>query len=135
MSNPTGVSPHLIVDGAARAIDFYKAAFDAIEIRRVPESDGNRLIHAELTIRGTTVYLCDDFPEYRGGTACDAKALGGSPIVLHQYVSDCDAAVAKAERAGATVTMPAQDQFWGDRYAQVTDPFGLVWSLATPLQK
>jgi PhnB protein len=77
------------------------------------------------------VFLADDFPEYCGGKAQSPQALGGTPVTIHRYVEDCDAAIQRAERAGATVKMPAQDMFWGDRYGVVTDPFGHVWSFAT----
>jgi PhnB protein len=132
---PVGLVPHLTVDNAAKAIEFYTQAFGATEVHRMPAEDGRRLMHAQMTIDGSTLYLCDDFPEYRGGKSSSAKALGGTPVVIHRYVPDVDAAVARAARAGATVTMPPTDMFWGDRYAQVADPFGLTWSLATPLTK
>ena len=136
MTNPIppgheGLLPHLVIDGCAKAIDFYKAAFGAEEIRRSPSPDGQKLMHAEITIGGRPVYLADDFPEFCEGKKRSPGALGGTPITIHQYVEDCDAAISKAEKAGATVTMPAQDMFWGDRYGQVTDPFGHVWSFAT----
>ena len=132
---PTGIVPHLAVNGAAAAIEFYKKAFGAEEIMRMPEENGTRLMHAEIRIGPSTVYLADDFPEYCGGKPRNATALGGTPIVLHQYVRDCDAAIKRAADAGATVTMPAQDMFWGDRYGQVKDPYGLQWAFATPLAK
>jgi len=132
---PTGIVPHLVVNGAAAAIDFYKKAFGAEEIMRMPEEGGKRLMHAEIRIGPSTVYLADDFPEHCGGKSHTAAALGGTPVVLHQYVRDCDAAIKRAADAGAKVTMPAQDMFWGDRYGQVTDPFGQQWSFATPLAK
>lgn len=134
-SNPTGIVPHLVVDGAARAIDFYKKAFGAEEVRRVPAEDGKRLMHAQLQIGPSTLYLCDDFPEYCGGKSSAPTSLKGTPVTLHQYVKDCDAALKRAADAGAKVTMPAQDMFWGDRYGQVTDPFGHLWSFATPLKQ
>ena len=132
---PTGIVPHLCVNGAAAAIDFYKKAFGAEEIMRMPEEGGNRLMHAEIRIGPSTVYLADDFPEYCDGKSRSATTLGGTPITLHQYVRDCDAAIKRAADAGATVTMAAQDMFWGDRYGQVKDPYGLQWAFATPLKK
>jgi PhnB protein len=128
-----GVYPHLIINGAAKAIEFYKVAFNAHEIKRVPAEDGVRLMHAEIQIDGTTVYLCDDFPEYAGGKSRSPNALKGTPVTLHRYVPNCDEAVAKAHAAGAKIIMPPEDQFWGDRYALIEDPFGHSWSLATPL--
>ena len=132
---PVGIVPHLCVKGAAAAIEFYKKALGAEEIMRMPEEKGTRLMHAEIRIGPSTVYLADDFPEYCEGKSRTAASLGGTPIVLHQYVRDCDAAIKRAADAGATVTMPAQDMFWGDRYGQVKDPYGLQWAFATPLAK
>lgn len=126
-----GIIPHLVVQGATSAIQFYKRAFDAREVMASPAPDGHRLIHAELEINGARVYLCDDFPEMCGGRHRAPNALGGSAVTIHQYVSDVDATVAKAQSEGAIVTLPPQDMFWGDRYATVQDPFGHVWSFAT----
>ena len=127
----TGLIPHLVCSPAAGAIDYYKRAFGAVELARIPAPGGDRLMHAALTIDGHAVFLCDDFPEYCGGKSGTAKALGGTPVTLHRYVPDCDAALARAADAGGTITMPAHDAFWGDRYGQLTDPYGHVWSLAT----
>jgi len=126
-----GLIPHLVVDGAARAIDFYKKALGAEEIARMPAPDGKRLMHAEIRVGDTVVYLADDFPEYCGGKSRSPSSLGASPVTIHRYVEDCDAAIGRAEKAGATVSMPAADMFWGDRYGKVTDPFGHEWSFAT----
>lgn len=126
-----GIIPHLVVQGAASAIEFYKQAFGAEEISRNPAPDGQRLMHAELRINGALVYLCDDFPEMCGGRSRAPAALGGSPVTVHQFVRDVDATVNKAQSAGAVVTMPPQDMFWGDRYGTIQDPFGHVWSFAT----
>jgi PhnB protein len=135
MSQPgVGLIPHLICSPAAAAMDFYAKAFGAKELARVPGPDG-KLMHAAMMIGPSTIFLCDDFPEHCGGKSRTAKALGGTPVVLHQNVPDCDAAIARAAEAGAEVTMPAADQFWGDRYGQVTDPFGHVWSFSTPTKK
>ena len=130
---PVGVVPHLVVSNGAAAIDFYKKAFGAEEIMRMPAEDGKRLMHAEIKIGPSTVYLCDDFPEFCGGKPRNPSALGGTPVTIHQYVRDCDAAIKRVADAGGTVTMPAQGMFWGDRYGQVKDPFGHQWSFATPL--
>ena len=130
----TGLVPHIVVNDAKAAIDFYAKAFGAEEVMRMPTEDGSKLMHAELRIDGSPLYLCDDFPEFCGGTSRTPTALGNSPVTIHRYVPDCDKAIAKAEAAGAEVTMPAQDMFWGDRYGQVTDPFGHHWSFATPLE-
>lgn len=126
-----GLIPHLVCDSAADAIEFYKKAFGAEEIYRMPAPDGKRLMHAEIRIDGRPIFLADDFPEYCGGKASSPKALGGTPVTIHRYVKDCDAAIKRAQDAGATVKMPAADMFWGDRYGVVVDPFGHTWSLAT----
>jgi len=133
---PAGLVPHLVVDGAANAMEFYKKAFGAEEIMRMPHDDGKRLMHAEMKIGGSTFYVCDDFPEFcPTGKSRNPKAIGATPVTIHQYVKSCDAAIDRAAKAGAQVAMPAQDMFWGDRYGQVTDPFGHCWSFATPLKQ
>jgi uncharacterized glyoxalase superfamily protein PhnB len=126
-----GLIPHLVCAGCSQAIEFYKKAFGAEEVSRAPGPDGKRLMHAEIKIGGQPVFLVDDFPEFCEGKSETPKALGGTPVTIHRYVKDCDAAVAQAEKAGATVKMPPMDMFWGDRYAVVVDPFGHQWSLAT----
>lgn len=130
-----GLVPHLVVNGAAKAIDFYKKAFGAEELSRHPAQDGTRLMHAELKIGPSTVYLCDDFPEMCAGKSRTPVALGGTPVVMHQNVRDTDAAIKRAADAGAKVTMPAADMFWGARYGQVQDPFGHTWAFGGPLRK
>jgi PhnB protein len=129
------VVPHLCVNDGPAAIEFYKKAFGATEVIRMPAEDGKRLMHAELSLLGGKLLLHDDFPEYHGGKQTSAKALGATPVTLHQEVPDIDATMAQAAAAGATVTMPAQDMFWGDRYGQVKDPFGHMWSFSTPIKK
>jgi len=127
----SGLIPHLKCGDAAAAIEFYKKAFGAVEVSRMMAMDGKRIMHAALTLNGQLLFLADEFPEFCGGKELNPKALGGTPIVLHRYVDDCDAAIAQAEKAGATVEMPASDMFWGDRYGVIIDPFGFTWSLAT----
>jgi len=126
-----GLIPHLVCDSCSDAIEFYKKAFGAEEVCRMPTPDGRRLMHAEVRIGGSHVFLADDFPEYCEGKSQSPQALGGTPVTIHRYVEDCDAAIERAVQAGATVKMPPMDMFWGDRYGVVTDPFGHVWSLAT----
>ena len=126
-----GVIPHLIVDDANKAIEFYKQAFGAELVSKAPTPDGKKLMHAEMKIGTARIYLNDDFPEYSNGKSRTPKSLGGSSVVIHRYVEDCDAVVKRAEKAGAKISMPPQDQFWGDRYAVITDPFGHTWSFAT----
>ncbi len=127
------VTPHLIIDGAAAAIDFYKKAFDAKEISRAPSPDGSKLMHAEIQIGQSRFFLADEFPEF-GGAPRSPKALGGSSVTIHQYVKNVDKVVEQAARAGATVKMPPMDAFWGDRYALISDPYGHDWSFATHIK-
>ena len=121
------LTPHLICAGAADAIEFYKRAFGAVEEGRMPGPDG-RLMHASVRIGDSALMLVDEMPEYG---ALGPKSLNGSPVTVHLYVTDVDAVVAQAVAAGATATMPVADMFWGDRYGQLTDPFGHRWSVAT----
>ena len=125
----SGVTPHLTIRGgrATEAIDFYRAAFGAEEQMRMPADDGKRLMHAHLKINGDSLMLADDFPEYSGRES-------GAPegVTLHLQVPDADAVWNRAVEAGATVKMELADQFWGDRYGQVEDPFGHRWSIGAP---
>jgi uncharacterized glyoxalase superfamily protein PhnB len=127
MTEFSGVTPHLIVDGAAAAIEFYRAAFGADELGRQAGPDG-RIWYAELLLNGGRILLVDEFPDM---DARSPKALGGTPVMLHLYVEDTDAQYARAVEAGAEPLMPPADAFWGDRYAQVLDPFGHRWSIGT----
>lgn len=129
------LSPHIFVSNAAAAIDFYKKAFNAEELARHPAPDGKRLMHAALLINGSTLMLCDDFPEYNGGKGSTPEAFGGTPVVLHLQVAEADPVFQRAVDAGATVIMPLADQFWGDRYGQVADPFGHKWSIGARVRK
>jgi PhnB protein len=129
------VSPVLTVGDGASAIDFYVKAFDAEELGRVPGPDGKKLYHAALRINGSLVMLNDDFPEMSDGKSMTPEALGGTPITIHLTVSDVDAKFQKAVDAGATVLMPLEDAFWGDRYGVVRDPFGHHWSLGQPVRE
>ncbi|SAL85878.1 glyoxalase/bleomycin resistance protein/dioxygenase superfamily protein [Caballeronia arvi] len=121
------LTPHLVCAGAAEAIEFYKRAFDAIELGRMPGPDG-KLMHAIVKIGDSTLMLVDEFPQFG---SVGPKALKGSPVTIHLYVKDVDATVKQAEGAGAKVTMPVADMFWGDRYGRLEDPFGHQWSVAT----
>ncbi|SEN34907.1 Uncharacterized conserved protein PhnB, glyoxalase superfamily [Duganella sp. CF517] len=121
------VTPHLVCDGAAAAIDFYKKAFNAVETARMQTPDG-KIMHASVRIGDSNVMLVDEFPDYG---SVGPKKLNGSPVTLHVYVPDVDRVFEQAIAAGATVRMPVEDQFWGDRYGQVVDPFGHNWSIAT----
>lgn len=121
------VTPHLVCAGAAEAIAFYKNAFDAVELMRLPGPQG-KLMHAMIRIGDSAVMLVDEFPECG---ALGPRSLKGSPVTLHLYVDDVDVVVRRAVDAGAKVTMPIEDMFWGDRYGQLEDPFGHRWSVAT----
>ncbi len=124
------LTPHIVCAGAADAIEFYKKAFGAEELMRIPGEDG-KLMHAAISIDGAMLMLVD---ENRDWGIQGPLSLGGSPVTLHLNVPDADAAIAKAEAAGATVVMAAHDAFWGDRYGLVKDPFGHSWSMAHPLR-
>ena len=121
------LTPHLVCADAAKAIDFYKAAFAAVETMRLPGPDG-KLMHAALRIGDSMLMLADEWPDMG---SVGAKALGGSPVTIHLMVPDVDATVERAVAAGATLTMPVADMFWGDRYGRLEDPFGHRWSVAT----
>jgi uncharacterized glyoxalase superfamily protein PhnB len=122
------VTPHLVCSDAAAAIEFYKRAFGATEMIRLPGPDG-KLMHACLNINGSTVMLVDEFPQM-GNVA--PTSLNGTPVTIHLVVGDVDALTAQAVSAGAKVIMPVADMFWGDRYGVIEDPFGHRWSIATP---
>lgn len=126
-----GLIPHLVCPNCSQAIEFYKQAFGAEEVFRMPAPGDERIMHAELSIDGSPLFVVDDFPEFCGGKSGTAIALGGTPVTIHRYVKDCDAAIDRAVKAGCTLNMPPMDMFWGDRYGQVTDPYGHKWSLAT----
>jgi len=123
------VTPHLVVNGAAKAIEFYKKAFGAEEINRMPMPDG-RLMHACVKIGNSFVMLVDEFPEFNCGST-SPQTLKGAHATMHIYVENVDEAYQKAVDAGATATMPPQEMFWGDRYGMIMDPFGQPWSIAT----
>ena len=124
------VTPHLVCAGAADAIEFYKKAFNAVEEGRLPGPQG-KLMHARIRIEGSAVMLVDEMPECG---ALGPKSLKGSPVTIHLYVEDVDAVIARAVAAGAKVTMPVADMFWGDRYGRLEDPFGHHWSVATHIR-
>jgi PhnB protein len=125
------LSPHLVVAGAAEAIEFYKKAFGAKELIRIEGQDG-MLMHACVSINGSSVMLVDENPQWK---ALGPKALGGTPVTIHLMVDDVDKLSAQAVAAGAKVLMPVADMFWGDRYGIVQDPFGHQWSIATTIRE
>ena len=124
------ISPYLAVDDAAEAIAYYKKAFGAEETVRMDAPDG-KIGHAELKIGDSHVMLSDPFPQ---ASTTPPKELGGTSASIFMYVEDVDAVVQKAVEAGATVTMEVEDQFWGDRFGSITDPFGHNWSIATHVE-
>jgi len=121
------VTPYLIIQGAAKALDFYKKALGAKELFRMASPDG-RIGHAEILVGDSHIMLADEHIE-RG--AKSAKTLGGTPIGICLYVQDVDAWFDRAVTAGATVMYPVKDQFYGDRSGTIVDPFGLMWTIAT----
>jgi Uncharacterized protein conserved in bacteria len=121
------VTPHLVCDGAAAAIDFYQRAFGATDAVRLPGPDG-RIMHAQVRIGDSAVMLVD---ENRAYGMLGPKAVGGSPVTIHLYVDDVDTVYQRAVDAGAKAKMPPSDMFWGDRYGVLEDPFGHHWSVAT----
>ena len=124
------VTPHLVCAGAAEAIEFYKKAFNAQELGRVPGPQG-KLMHAMIKIGDSTLMLVDEFPEF---DTLGPKARNGASVTLHLYVEDADVQFNQAVSAGCSVRMPLSDMFWGDRYGVVQDPFGHLWSIATHIR-
>jgi len=123
----SAVTPYLILGDAARAIDFYKQAFGAREIMRMP-APGGKVGHAEIEIGGARIMLADEFPDMN----CKSpKAFGGSPVSIHLYVPDADAVAKRAVAAGAALKRPVEDQFYGDRLGTLEDPFGHTWHVST----
>ena len=120
-------TPYLCCKNAAEALDFYHQAFGALETMRLSEP-GGRIGHAEMTIGKAQIMISD---EYADMGVLSPESLGGSPVLIHLYVADVDAVVARAAAAGATVTRPPADQFYGDRSASLVDPFGHRWMIAT----
>jgi PhnB protein len=121
------LTPGLVVDNAAEAIEFYKRAFGAQELGRMASPEG-QIWHAELQIGDSRLMLGDEFPDMG---APSPKSLGGTTSSIHLYVEDADAVFQRAIEAGATASMPLENAFWGDRYGQVIDPYGHRWGIAT----
>src|SRR5919204_819511 len=125
------ITPYLIVHDAANAIEFYKHAFEAIERYRHFGPDGKSIINAELKIGDSIILLSDEFPM---GKCRSPKSIGGSTAMMHIYTEDADRVFNQAISAGAAAIMPVMDMFWGDRYGQIIDPYGHIWSVATHKQ-
>jgi PhnB protein len=135
MSECTKFVPHLVVSNAAKAIDFYKKAFGATEVGRFAAPGTSKIMHAALDINGGRLFLNDDFSESMGQKPSTPEALGGSPVILHLQVANADTHWKKAVEAGAEVMTPLADQFWGERYGQLRDPFGHKWSISQTVRK
>lgn len=121
------VTPYLICDGAAQAMEFYRAVFGAQAVGTLA-MPGGKIGHAQMRIGNALIMLADEFPEM---DTFGPKRIGGTPVKLQVYVEDCDAVVAKALERGATLTRPIEDKFYGDRAGMITDPFGHVWNVST----
>ncbi len=124
------ITPHLVIRGAAEAIEFYKKALGAEERMRMASPDG-RITHAELKIGDSILFLADEFPEMGGTCSRSPQSLGATTVTLMLYVPDVDTAFKRAIDAGAKSVMPVADMFWGDRYGTITDPYGHTWGMAT----
>ncbi|HEV7243131.1 MAG TPA: VOC family protein [Thermoanaerobaculia bacterium] len=124
------VTPYLVIDGAAAALEFYKKAFGAVEVMRMSSPDG-RIGHAEMKIGDSFIMLADEHPEmgHRG-----PKSIGGTPVGIMIYVENADALFQAALAGGATEFRPMEDQFYGDRSGSITDPFGHNWTIATHIE-
>ena len=120
------ISAHIVVQDAGRAATFYREAFGAEELERIPTPDG-RIMSLQLRVAGSVLHVADEFPEM-GVLA--PPSIGGTPVVLALDVTDADAVVARAVAAGAEVRQPVQDMFWGDRHGQIEDPFGHRWNIS-----
>jgi PhnB protein len=125
------ITPHLTVQGVSEAVKFYEKAFGAAELYRNLAPDGKSVMHVELMLGDSRLLLHDEFPEHGQVWPLGGQATG---VVLHLYVEDVDDIYERTVDAGATVVMPLQDCFWGDRYAIVVDPFGHRWSMATRIE-
>jgi PhnB protein len=123
------ITPGLVVKDGNRAIEFYKKAFGAEETVRMTGPDGRSLMHAEMKIGDSIFFVGDESPDQG---ALSPQTIGGTPVSMHLYVTNVDAAFKRAVDAGAQVKMPVTDMFWGDRYGKVQDPFGHTWGIATP---
>jgi PhnB protein len=128
---PVGVYPYLTVKGGKAALDFYTRAFGATEEFRAYGEDGERIMHARFRVNGGAILLSDHFAEFKGG----AEMAPPQAVTIHLEVDDADRWWERAVAAGAQIVMPIGDQFWGDRYGQLKDPFGHSWSIGCPIKK
>jgi uncharacterized glyoxalase superfamily protein PhnB len=125
------ITPQIVVKGVADAIAWYTKALGAHELLRNLAPDGTSIMHSELLLGDSRFFVVDEFP---GSGMSSPATLGGTPVTLHLYVRDVDALFNRAVDAGASVLMPVADQFWGDRYGMLTDPFGHRWSIASRIE-
>jgi PhnB protein len=121
--------PELIVRNGPAALDFYKSVFGAEEVHRMMKPGSEKLVHGELTLDGHKFFVCDEFPPSEGGTCKSPEILGGTGVRITLLVDNADGVVERAVAAGARVTMPVQDMFWGGRYGKIVDPFGHEWGI------
>lgn len=126
------IIPHITVNDAAAAIEFYKKAFNAEEKYRMPTPDKQKIMHAELQIGKSIIFLNDEFPDCG---ILSPKSLNGSPVTIHLQIDDADVWFNRAVDAGAESTMALENTFWGDRYGKVVDPFGHHWSIASHVEQ
>ena len=125
------ITPHLVVRGVVKAVEFYEQAFGASELYRNLAPDGVSVMHSEMLLGSSRFFVNDEFPEYG---VLSPKSLNGSPVTLHLYVEDVDSFFEHAVEAGAEIVMPLADAFWGDRYGILVDPFGHRWSVASRIE-
>lgn len=121
--------PELIVRSGLAALEFYKSVFGAEEVHRMVQPGSGKLVHGELTLDGHKFFVCDEFPPNEGGTCKSPETLGGTGVRITLLVDSADRIVERAVAAGARVSMPVQDMFWGGRYGKVVDPFGHEWGI------
>lgn len=126
--------PHLAVSDGEAAIKFYEQAFGAQCESKKLAQDGKRVMHAHLALGAGVIFVHDDFPEFGDQGARSPARLGGTTFTIHLEVPDADVAWERAVKAGAVVTMPLDNQFWGARYGQLKDPFGHLWSVGGPVK-
>lgn len=131
MSSSSALSPYMAVKDAAAAMDFYQRALGATERFRLTGASGS-ISHAEMAVNGAVFMLADEHPDFG---ALSPHTIGGSPIKLHLAVDDVDAATARAEEAGATILRAPKDEFYGERVAQIADPYGYTWFLACQIEE
>jgi PhnB protein len=125
------ITPQLIVRGVAEAVEFYRTAFGARELYRNKAPDGASIMHCEMLLGNSRFFMHDEFPE---PDSASPLSLGGTPVRLHLYVDNVDELFQRAVDSGAEILMPVEDRFWGDRYGMLRDPFGHIWSVATPIE-